>query len=259
MNTFLVLAFLFFTGSMVGWVLEFFFRRYFAPGKKWCNPGFLVGPWLPIYGFGVCTLYLLAGIEPYILSGSPIIRKILLFLVMAICMTAIEYAAGLIFIIGMKTKLWDYSDEKFNVRGIICLKFSCFWAILGAVYYFLIHPVLTDALRWFADNLQFSFVLGFVFGIFLIDVVYSFNMVAKIRAFAKENDILVRYEELKSTLRKAAEEQKKKHKFLFALRSDIPLREHLTRYLDMLDDLDDELKEKGKQLIERRKKNKKQK
>ena len=47
---------LFFVGSGVGWIMEFFFRRYFAPEKKWCNPGFLTGPCLPIYGFGAVIL-----------------------------------------------------------------------------------------------------------------------------------------------------------------------------------------------------------
>lgn len=67
--------------------------------------------------------------------------KLLLFLVMAIVMTLLEYIAGLIFIKGMKVKLWDYTNEKFNLQGIICLRFSVYWAILGAVYYFLIHRI----------------------------------------------------------------------------------------------------------------------
>ena len=234
MNEFLILLFLFYIGCIVGWVMEFFFRRFFAPGKKWVNPGFLTGPWLPIYGFGVCTLYLLAGMEPYLPIENMILRKLALFFVMALCMTVIEYIAGLIFVIGLKTKLWDYSNEKFNIQGIICLKFSLMWAVLGAVYYFLIHPALVDAIEWFKVNLQFCFVLGTVFGIFAIDVVYSFNVVAKIRAFAKENDILVRYEELKASIRKNAAEQKKKYRFLFALRPEVPIKEHLAKYLELI-------------------------
>lgn len=34
MHQALSLLLLFFIGSMIGWVLEFFFRRYFAPEKK---------------------------------------------------------------------------------------------------------------------------------------------------------------------------------------------------------------------------------
>ena len=57
MLTFLQYAFIFVTGCMLGWVLELLFNRMF--NKKWINPGFLVGPWLPIYGFGVVAMTLL--------------------------------------------------------------------------------------------------------------------------------------------------------------------------------------------------------
>lgn len=230
----LSLLLLFFIGCMAGWVMELFFRRFFAPGKRWVNPGFLTGPWLPIYGFGACTLYLLAKLEERIPIDNAVVRKVTLFLLMAICMTLIEYIAGLIFIKGLKTRLWDYSDEKFNLQGIICLRFSLIWTVLGALYYFLVHPFLADVLAWYRTNLQFSFIIGMASGIFIIDLVYSFNVVSKIRSFAKENDILVRYEELKTSIRKNAAEQKKKYKFLFALRPEVPIREHLAKYLEVI-------------------------
>ena len=62
MNVFLTLAFLFFIGSVIGWGLELFFRRIISKGE-WINPGFLVGPYLPLYGFGLCVFYLLSQIN----------------------------------------------------------------------------------------------------------------------------------------------------------------------------------------------------
>lgn len=236
MNNFLILAFLFFIGCFLGWGLEVIYRR-FSPdnvGRRWVNPGFLAGPYLPLYGFGLCALYLLASLENTSLirevtAGS----KILLFIVMALVMTLFEYIAGVIFIKGMKVKLWDYSNEKFNFQGIICLKFSFYWAILGAVYYFLIHPHILDALQWFADNLAFSFVVGMFFGVFAVDVVYSLGIVAKVRTFAKENDILVRYEELRQQIRQRSEENKEKLHWFLRFASGEQLREHLQRYLEL--------------------------
>ena len=175
MNNFLILAFLFFIGCFLGWGLEVLYRR-FSPAnvtRKWINPGFLVGPYLPLYGFGLCALYLLANLEhTSLISNVTAGSKILLFIVMALVMTLFEYIAGVIFIKGMKVKLWDYSNEKFNFQGIICLKFSIYWALLGAIFYFLIHPHILDARQWFADNLAFSFVVGMFFGVFAVDVVY---------------------------------------------------------------------------------------
>ena len=211
MNEILKLFFLFFIGCTVGWIMEVFFRRFNKQNvdKKWINPGFLNGPYLPLYGFGLCILYLLAGLEKYNLIANPVVNKVVLFITMAFCMTLIEYIAGVIFIVGMKVKLWDYSKEKFNYKGIICLRFSIIWAILGAIYYFCIHPYIINALNWFSANLEFSFILGTFFGIFMVDVCYSFNVVSKIRKFAKENNVLIKYEELKHHIRKTAEEDRK--------------------------------------------------
>ena len=234
MNEFLKLFFLFFIGCIVGWIMEVFYRRFNKTNKdkKWINPGFLVGPYLPLYGFGLCILYLLAKLEKYNFIENQILNKTILFIVMAICMTLIEYIAGVIFIQGMKVKLWDYSNEKLNYKGIICLKFSIYWALLGALYYFFINPYILNALEWFANNIEFSFILGTFFGLFIVDITYSFNLVAKIRAFAKENDILIKYEELKHSIRKSAEEAKEKYRFFLAFSSREPLREHLRRYIE---------------------------
>ena len=234
MSDFLILMFLFFIGCTLGWVMELFFRRFTKSNtsRKWMNPGFLVGPYLPIYGFGLCSLYLLAGLERFDVFENPVVNKIVLFAMMAVAMTLIEYIAGVIFIKIMKVKLWDYSNEKFNFQGIICLKFSIFWSLLGAVYYFFIHPYILNALEWFSNHLSFSFVLGMFFGVFMIDVVYSFRLLTKIRAFAKEHEILIKYETLKQQIQ--TYNKKERHKFLFAMRSKKPLREHLGEYIENL-------------------------
>ena len=54
MRIVLSFIFIFYIGSTCGWILELFFRRIVH--GKWVNPGFLIGPYLPIYGFGLCGL-----------------------------------------------------------------------------------------------------------------------------------------------------------------------------------------------------------
>ena len=104
---------------------------------------------------------------------------------------------------------------------------------MGAVYYFLIHPHILNALQWFADNLAFSFVVGMFFGVFAVDVVYSLGIVTKVRAFAKENDILVRYEELRQQIRQHSEENREKLHWFLRFASKEQLRDHLQRYLEL--------------------------
>lgn len=233
MNTFLILIFLFFIGSSFGWCLETLFRRFCKSNtsRKWINPGLLTGPYIPIYGFGLCTLYLLAELEFILPIHSLVLQKIIIIICMAIAMTLLELIAGLIFVKGMNLKLWDYSDKPLNFMGIICPEFTFYWFVLAMIYYFLIHPKILYALEWFASNLAFSFVLGMFFGVITIDIFYSLNLAAKIRRFASENNISVYYDELKTSIRKHAEERAEKYRFLFAFRSKLSLHEHLKNYL----------------------------
>ncbi|MGN0632867.1 MAG: putative ABC transporter permease [Oscillospiraceae bacterium] len=236
MNMFLILAFLFAVGSVIGWTLELFYRRLFDPTNKerrWINPGFLTGPYLPLYGFSLIILFLLAQLEKYVPIENDVLRKLALFVVMAVCITIIEYFTGLIFIVKMKIKLWDYTENRGNVKGIICPLYSFFWMVLSAVYYFLINPYILGALKWLSKNLAFSFVIGFFFGVFVLDLVGSIKNLIKIRAFAYENEIVVFIEELKSQIISYREQKKEKGNFLLSFRSSDSIQNHLKRYKEM--------------------------
>lgn len=216
----LVILFLFFIGCVMGWCIEVIFRKFFSksnPSHKWINPGFLIGPYLPLYGSGLVVLYLLSLIHIDAVDAHPVLQKVLVVLIMAIAMTVVEYIAGRIFIIGMNIKLWDYSDEWGNIQGIICPLFSFFWGVIAALYYFFLHPHILNAVYWLADHLTFSFFIGFFYGVFVIDCVVSFNLMSKVKKFAKENDLIVRVEELKSRLALDREKFKEKPSFLLSL------------------------------------------
>ena len=127
MIVFLVLTFLFFAGSLLGWALEVFWRRFFSknnPSHRWINPGFLHGPYLPLYGLSLSVLFMLSFVPVYHIIVGPIMQKIVLFAIMALCITAMEYVGGLIFIKGMNLKLWDYSNCWGNIQGIICPQYT---------------------------------------------------------------------------------------------------------------------------------------
>ena len=227
MSIFLTLAYLFFIGSVLGWVLELLYRNLTQKNQKWVNPGFCTGPYLPIYGFGLCVLYLLASLEEYSLISDPFWNKAALFIAMAIGMTTIEYIAGIFCLKYLKVRLWDYSENWGNIQGIICPLFSLFWAILGAVYYFLIHPHILDGLSWLAQNLAFSFFIGMFFGFFILDVAHSAQLIAKLKAFAEEHTIVLTYEGIKDHIRNSQQKTSAKYHFFAPFRSEHPLTEHL--------------------------------
>lgn len=255
MNIFLTLVFLFFIGSVLGWVLEVFFRRFISsanPERKWINPGFCTGPYLPIYGFGVCVLYLIASLEKIEIFENYLLNKLFLFFIMAVCMTAIEYIAGIMSLKITKVRLWDYTNEWGNIQGIICPKFSFFWAILGAVYYFFIHPYILGALYWLSCNLAFSFVIGMFFGIFIIDVSISFQLVARLKKYADENDVIIRYEAIKAEIQKRHELSKRKYHFFRPFKTDFTLTEHLRDLKDSFEKTKSKYVNKAKTAVKRK-------
>ena len=227
MSLLLTLAFLFFIGYVLGWVLELLFRNLTQHPEKLVNPGFCAGPYLPIYGFGLCALYLLASLEKFSLIHNPFWNKMLLFFAMAVGMTLIEYVAGVFCLKFLKVRLWDYSGLWGNVQGIICPLFSFFWAVLGAMYYFLIHPYILEGLLWLSNNLAFSFLIGMFYGVFSIDVIHSAQLVVKLKKYAEDNDVIVRYEALKAHIRQRREERALKYHFFRPFRTELPLTQHL--------------------------------
>ena len=193
---FLVLLMLFFTGSVGGWMLELVFRRFFSranPDRQWLNPGFLSGPYLPLYGVGTVALFSLVQAQYQLrtLIESDVLFYALMFVISALAMTIIEYIAGLIFIKGMHVKLWDYTDQPGNIQGIICPKFSVFWGILALIYNFLLYPPLQRAVIWFLHHPLSSFCVGVCFGVFVIDCAYSLHLGTLLRKKARQIDAVV--------------------------------------------------------------------
>ncbi len=233
MLTFVKISFLFCLGCSCGWVIELFYRRFFSqnnPERKWLNPGFLIGPWLPLYGVGLCALYLISAIEEAILPNAALWRLAILP-AMAVVMTTIEYVAGLIATRLFHVHLWDYSREWGNIQGLICPKFSLYWAILGGGYYFLLHPHILSLLEILAANLAFSMLIGIYIGIFGVDVFHSCRILAAVRRFAKENKIVVKYDRLRSLIKETVETRKRRKIFFLPFSAAFPMPEHLKNYL----------------------------
>ena len=205
MKYLITIATLFVIVSMVGWVIELFFRR-FVSQKKWVNPGFLTGPYLPIYGFGVIVLYAISNINFGI--ENQILDVVIKIAIIGIGMTVIEFIAGLIFIKGMKIKLWDYSNRKGNIMGIICPSFSIIWLLVGSLYFFFVNPFLVNALIWISENLIYTFFVGLVIGMVIVDFAYSIHLLTKLKKFKETQSM--RYEEVKTMFKNKVKELRNK-------------------------------------------------
>lgn len=218
MESFAAISMIFIIGGALGYVLELFYRR--IRHGRWINPGFLVGPFLPLYGVGTLILFGLCSLgEATFAHGS--LGKLLLLLLIAVAMTLAELVTGLFFAEGMHVRLWDYTDRWGNFRGIICPLFSLIWAAVGALYEFILHPYLQIAAMWLRENPYDTFAVGVFFGIFLVDLCYSFRVITRLRALAKRNRLTIGMEALKVRLRARVNTRRKKRRapFLFPFRS----------------------------------------
>ena len=223
---------LFAIGGMCGWILELFFRRIVH--KKWINPGFLNGPFIPLYGFGVVILYFISDLS------IAWYYKAILFLVL---LTLIEYIAGIIFIKGMHIKLWDYSSRWGNIQGIICPLFSIIWAVIGVAFLFTLYQPFNNIFIWTENNLSFSFFLGIIYGILFIDFCISMKVSVRLRSLSKKAQEVLPFEKLKEYL---TAENKKRKEFISRVIpfSTEDLNEKVNSYFSQLKDKAKDLKDK---------------
>ena len=196
MKYLVIISTLFVIGSLIGWIIELFFRR-FVSQKKWMNPGFLTGPYLPIYGFGVLALYAVSNIPLGI--TNQIADIIVRILIIGVAMTVVEFIAGLIFIKGLKVKLWDYSNRKGNIMGITCPSFSLIWLVVGSLYYFLLNPFLVEGISWISENLIYTYFVGMVMGAMAVDFAYSIHLATKLKEYREIANL--RFEDFKKELK----------------------------------------------------------
>jgi uncharacterized membrane protein/HD superfamily phosphodiesterase len=145
--------------SFLGWVIEVIYRSFSA--KKFINAGFLAGPFTPIYGFGAAVLVSISLYAAFL----PLPLAVFLFAASTVILELIV-GIGIEKIFGFR--LWDYSKNRFNFRGIICPSFAFLWTILALVFIYLIHPFFYSIVETIPDgNVSvWSFIL---IGYFALD------------------------------------------------------------------------------------------
>lgn len=120
----------FFFYCLCGWVWESCYVS--ALQRRWVNRGFLHGPLLPIYGSGA-VIILLSTLR--VQDSLPLI-----FLFGMISSTVLEYFTGAAMERLFHVRYWDYSKQKCNLKGYICLSSTLAWGVFSILLVKLIHP-----------------------------------------------------------------------------------------------------------------------
>jgi len=122
--------------AFLGWCAEVIYAT--LKKGKFVNRGFLSGPVCPIYGVGILAVLLIL---------DPLKDNIILLFIGSIILTSvIEFLTGFILEKFFNQKWWDYTEEPFNIKGYICLKFSLRWGVACVVIVNIIHPMILNLL-----------------------------------------------------------------------------------------------------------------
>lgn len=132
----------FFIYSVVGWIYEVII--YLVNGHGFVNRGFLFGPYLPVYGFGailiIALFYRLVKKKVKLLNIN--IMPIIIFLLIVVFTTVLEYITSWFVQIAFNMELWNYSNWSINFQGRIALVPSLRFGILGILLLYFVQPLL---------------------------------------------------------------------------------------------------------------------
>lgn len=209
--------------SWIQWLFFFYFYCFFGwcfesvyvslKNRRLVNRGFMRGPFLPIYGTG--TMVMLVVSSPFQNS------LILTYIAGCIGATVLEYVTGRAMEALFHMRYWDYSDQRFNFQGHICLSSSLTWGLLTILMTRFLHQpvenfvlavpegVLTFITMLLSTILAADFVLSFKAAMDLRDVlVYMEEAKREMERLKKRVDVIIAVaDQIKEETRQEAEER----------------------------------------------------
>lgn len=155
--------FLFF--SIFGYLFETLCAYIFKSGF---NSGILYGPWTPLYGFGVIIIMLLSNKIFESLHLNKVVETIVVFVVITIVLTVLEWLGGVLIEKLFHITFWDYSNYKFHIGKYISLEMSLLWGVGGIILIYLVIPFVCE----FIKKIPF-FITMILSSLFIIDFIVT--------------------------------------------------------------------------------------
>lgn len=166
---------LFFIYSFLGYIVESISVSLIEKKIVW-NRGFLVGPYIPIFGTGAMTMILT--LQKY--KDDTIA---LFIMSMVVCLT-IEYLCSLIAEKIFKLRWWNYSDKLFNINGRICLQNGILFGLGGVLIVKYVNTWIENLILLLPNSLMIT--LSIIFSIiFVADTIISTHTVIKFNSSFK--------------------------------------------------------------------------
>lgn len=167
--------FVFYFYCFGGWCLE---SAYVSiKDRKWTNRGFMRGPFLPIYGSGATMMLVVS--MPFQGMELPW-RVVLTYLAGCFGATVLEYITGVVMEALFKVRYWDYSNQRFNFQGHICLSSSLAWGLITIAMTEFIHKYVERLILAIPGQVLTVVTLALTAGIFA-DFALSFKAAIDLR------------------------------------------------------------------------------
>ena len=163
---------LFMIYSFIGWLIEII--NFIFESKKIVNRGFLIGPYLPIYGIG--SLLMVTFLQKYL--NDPIT----LFCMCTIVCCVLEYLTSYIMEKLFHARWWDYSRRSFNINGRICLQTAVLFGIGGCIVICVVNPIIVSILSMVPSVVLNVFAI-ILFIVIFADFLISFKVIYGFRTF----------------------------------------------------------------------------
>ena len=173
----------FYIYSFFGWIFESVYVS--LRKKRWVNRGFLLGPFLPIYGGGAVMMLFVS--EPFKSN------LLLTYFAGAVGATLLELVTGMVMESIFKVRYWDYSDRKYNYKGYICLESAVLWGFFTIAMNQAVHPALLRLLAAVP-----ALPLHVVFGI--VSVFLVFDIISSVKEALDLRDMLEKMESLREEM-----------------------------------------------------------
>ena len=161
---------LFFTYAVLGWIMEVTLKL--ISEKRFINRGFLIGPYCPIYGYGVLLITIL--LKKY---QEDIVATFIFSIL--ICGT-LEYFTSYFMEKIFHARWWDYSQRKFNINGRICLETLIPFGIMGCLIIYITNPVLLKLIGKI-PAIPLHILSAVLFICYLVDNIISGKIVSNLK------------------------------------------------------------------------------
>ena len=149
--------------SIIGYVAEIINLTIMTRKPVW-NRGFLIGPYLPIYGVG--CIFMVFGLNKY---GHDLFA---IFIIAAFFCTLLEYFTSLIMEKIFKLRWWDYTDYFLNINGRVCAEGLIVFGVGGMAGVYVLAPLFDDYFNKISKKILY--VLCIVLScLYIFDKIYS--------------------------------------------------------------------------------------